>query len=759
MNYVRNTPIRASAVTLFAFAVISLEAPAQKAYYLEEIKRATEQGWKDNPAIVDRWKAGIKSNLLWGYDPPAHPVYLASTLAFLYEETRDLEYARRAASLLESYGDLRKALPNDFAGTRAEYSQGIPPLSNFFFLPPYVRAYLRIRSSNVLDAPTKTKIERDIAESVDFIFRFPEWGAHNRAMLRAEALQYALLAMPGHPRASTWKQLSEAIAADNLNHWEVEDASGYHPVYLHALFSYAEAAGRGDIYSEPILHYYLRYYQKLISPTGSIPDFGDAAWNGAAAGLRFVAVFEKGAAVFKDPQLKWAARSMLKTIKDRAQILSVGDAYHLADAYRWTDESVTPVPPSTGSEEVLEDVIGKKVVFRNGWDSSSTYLLLNYRDEGEGGWLDREYLRRTISVEEEKMHHGHADENSVVLLMDRGAVLLHDGGYRDALPSGKFGAWRQDYFHNRLVVRKNKRDANQPVLEFVRNSGAYRQVKSQKVDFLTLRNVDMSRTRVLDNTLGYQWDRTVVYVRDPGYFVVIDGVRVLTPDYYTFVNMWHTQEIVRRGDHFFDVANDSIRGFVFPRTRSLLIAFPESYQKSEGVEPISRQFQMEQAIYQTVSSQYKAGDTECFITILYPHDPAADPARLAAQFHLLATSAPYRAIALESSVGGKISTLMTKLDLDMELARENIRPRYQFDLGKVSFGDFSSDAYFLYAMQEGTSLQYSAANFLKVIYRGKTLVEALPNTHPLQLDGGSERVGFSKWRRWEDSITFTGSDR
>ena len=31
----------------------------------------------------------------------------------------------------------------------------------------------------------------------------------------------------------------------------------------------------------------------------------------------------------------------------------------------------------------------------------------------------------------DEVHHGHADENAVVLWMDRGAVLLHDAGYRD----------------------------------------------------------------------------------------------------------------------------------------------------------------------------------------------------------------------------------------------------------------------------------------------------------------------------------------
>ena len=54
------------------------------------------------------------------------------------------------------------------------------------------------------------------------------------------------------------------------------------------------------------------------------------------------------------------------------------------------------------------------------------------------------------------MTHGHADENSIPLLMSGGSVLLHDGGYRDYMPSGPFGAYRQDYFHNRLVFRPEK---------------------------------------------------------------------------------------------------------------------------------------------------------------------------------------------------------------------------------------------------------------------------------------------------------------
>ncbi len=724
----------------------------QKSFYLEEIRKAAEKGWQDNPEIVAQWKKTSKPSVLWGYDAPGHPVYLASALAFLYTETHQEIYAERAAQLLAAYGDLREVLPQDYANTRAEYAQGVPSLANFFYFPPYVRAYLQIRASKVLSAAAREKIEKELAYSVDFIFHFPEWGAHNRAMLRAEALYEANLAMPNHPHAGKWKQMAEVIAGDSIKHWEVEDSPLYSPVWLTALFSYAEAARRPEITNSPQMRYYLEYFTRLIAPSGTIPDYGDAWWNSASGALRFVAIFEKGAAVWKSPEMKWAAESILNTVKSKTGILGVADACSLADAYRWADESIKPAHPDGFSEEVLDDVIGKKVVFRNGWDGSSTYLLLNYRDEGDGGWNDREYLRQTLPVEEEKMHHGHADENGIVLLMSKGSVLLHDAGYRSDLPSGKYGEYRQDYFHNRIVVRKNKRDKSQSLLEFVRNSGAYRAVKTKKIDFLKLRDVDMSRTRVEDENLGYRWDRVITYVRNPGCFVVIDGIKVLASDYFTFSNLWHAQKIFSRGAQFFDIATDSLPGFTFSDSQSLLIYFPDSYAKSAGEEPLNRHSQPEHALFQTISSQYKSGDTEFFVTILMPHGRSVKAESLVPQFKLIPTSVPGRAVGLEISAGGSKSYLCVKLDLDMEIARENIRPRYPYELGKVRYGDFETDAHFLYARVDSANVHYSASNVLKILYRDKTLMQALSNTFGLQLDGQPDRVGLSKWRYWEDSV-------
>ncbi len=733
-------------ILLLVFAVQA--SWAQKEAYLTEIRKAAEKSWRDMPATLERWKKDPRHSVLWGYNSPSQPLYLAGTYAYLHRVTGDELYARRAASLLSSYGDLRSTLPPGFASTRAEYGGGVPAVSNFFFLAPFARAMREIRGSPALDDKARKKMESDFAGSIDFVFHFPEWGAHNRAMLRAEALQAGAAALPGHPNAGKWRRMAAAIAGDNLRHWEIEDATVYHPVWLHALLSYAEGADHPEVHRSAMMRFYLEYFTRLIAPSGMIPDFGDAYWESSLEALRMVAVFERGAAVFQDPTFKWAARTLFNTGKKRSDTLSIGDAYYLCDAHRWTDEQLTARPPEGGSEEVLEDLIGKKVVFRNGWDPASTYMLLNYRDEGDGGWLGRHYLRNTISVEEEKMHHGHADENSIALLMDKGSVLLHDAGYRNDLPSGPFGAWRQDYFHNRLVARLGKRDGHQSVLSYVQNSGAYRAVRTQKIDFVRLRDVDMSRTRVIDEPLGYMWDRVVAYVPGFDLFVVVDGVKVLRPDYYTFTNFWHAGVVLDTARHAYVIGVDSIGTTAVRGTRALRLLFLDPAGKTEGREPISRHNRTEQAIYQSISSQYKTGDMELFVTVLMPGDRgmrAGEPARV----QLVPTSQPGRAVAVSIEQGPARLTLGVKLDLDAEIARENIRPRTLYDPGRTSYGASETDAHFFTLREEGGVTSVSAVNVLKFIHGGTTVMTALPNTHGLQLDGSADRVGYSKWRIFE----------
>ncbi len=327
----------------------------------------------------------------------------------------------------------------------------------------------------------------------------------------------------------------EALGNDNWGNWEIEDAMIYHAVWLCSLIGYADVKEKIDeLFRTPEMFYYAQYFLYLICPDGMIPDFGDADWQSNWS--RFLVFFEAAASAYQDAEMKWAASVIAGKFIDWNAVQNTGLAYLLLDAWRFGSDETKPEQPDELSMEVMEDVVGKKIVLRDGWSPQSLYMLLNYRDEGDGGLLYRDYLRDAIPVEEEKMTHGHADENSVVLLMKDGSVLLHDGGYRDYMPSGPYGAYRQDYFHNRLCVRQEKiwfgqnegeyrysaegrpEIPAQSVLDFLRNAGSYRKVRTQKVDFLTFREFDYSRTRLIDDNLGYEWDRVIVWVKDPGLF-------------------------------------------------------------------------------------------------------------------------------------------------------------------------------------------------------------------------------------------------
>jgi len=233
---------------------------------------------------------------------------------------------------------------------------------------------------------------------------------------------------------------------------------------------------------------------------------------------------------------------------------------------------------------------------------------------------------------------------------------------------------------------------------------------------------------------------------------VVDDIKVLRTDYFTFTNLWHTQKILEQGDRYFKVANDSIRQFKFPQNEGLLIYFPENYAKTIGSEPIRRHYQDELVIYQTISSHYKAGDHEAFVTILAPIERAVDPQPFMSEIQMLNVSAPGKAIGIRFGNDHESAVLGVKLDMEMEIARENIRPRYQYDLGKVRYGDFETDGHFFFAMMKAGSIDYSVSNVLKVLYKDKVLMAALPNAHALQLDGAPDRTGFVKWRFWQDLV-------
>jgi hypothetical protein len=223
-------------------------------------------------------------------------------------------------------------------------------------------------------------------------------------------------------------------------------------------------------------------------------------------------------------------------------------------------------------------------------------------------------------------------------------------------------------------------------------------------------------------------------------------------DYYTFTNLWHTQTLHTRGSHYYDTSIDSIQSVKLPKGKRLLIQFLDDQSKEDGLYEETRHFQKEKAIYQTKSSHYRAGDREVFVTVLTPHDSGADLAPLLDRVRILEGTRYPENIGFEIRDAGRVSYVGFKLDLESELLRENIRPRYTWESGRTMYGPIETDAHFVHATISGGSLRYAASEVLKVLYDGRVLMEALPNTHGLQLDGSPDRVGYVKWRFWEEEV-------
>lgn len=730
-----------------------------KADYMKIIREALDYNVKECHNMINKWKSNIKESNLFGYSTTSYPANFAELLGFMYQETGEEKYVEKAVEMLLVYEELKKIFPKEFYQDRIEFAKGVPPISNFFSMYSYPKAYLYIKESKSISGEERKIIERGVADCANFLMNYPEWGPMNRAILRSETFFYAHLGLPDHPDASKWKRMAQVLSSDSYHRWEEEDAAGYHPVWMLSLMRMVEITGDTHFYRSAIPRYYFDYFMNLITPAGLIADFGDGRWP--SDWYRFIPIFEKAAAEYNEPMYKWVVNQIWNHANEAGyQWKSAYTALMFVDAYKWTDESIPQEAPPSGSRLVMEDVVGKKVVFRNGFETNSTFLLLNYRDEGEGAFAGREFLRTTITAEEEKTHHGHSDENSIAALFYNGSILLHDGGYRDKLPSGEYGRFRADYFHNRIVTRKNKfwrqlegEYKEQSLWEFLRNSGAYRPVETQLINFLTFDHVDYSRTRLLDREMGCQWDRVIAYHKKDQFFVVFDIIKTLREDFFTHANLWHSRKILDSGEQWFETTYDSIGSYENPGDNKLLIYFPvQEPVRTYGSFDLRRHWQDEKAMYETVSAYFYPGNMEVFVTVLHPHDSSVRPESLIKKFEIVKTDKFPSAIGLKYTHGKTVEYFGVKGDLRMDYQQQAFRPRYDYRLGKVAYGPFKTDGNFLHARIHGDSLYWACSNMTKVMFQDQVLHESMEMSFGLQMDGAPPRPGRAKWRYWEEEI-------
>ena len=371
-------------VCMMLFSTVGNSQQVMKKEYLDRAKAGAENEWKNRDALSEKYKKSIDTNYVFGYNPPAGDIYLAALYAHFYKEEAKQEYFDRSKKLLLEYGDYKKAYPPNYFKKKDEYAKGLPALPNIFTGSVYSRAYILIKDEKGWSKKEREIVEKNISESADFIVNFQEWGSMNRAMLRAEFLASCIKALPNHPNVKKWQMVCKSIGDDNFEKWEIEDAQSYHAIWLYSLLNYGEFIDNSEYLQSPVMNYYFKYFPALFTPDRTVPEFGDGNYN--AGWVRFLPIFEKAAAVTKDPHIKWVASEYFKknVVPIEKEKINSSLGLFFYDCYRWSDDNVKAEPSKKLSQEVLEDVVGKKIVFRSGWDEKSSYLLLNFRDEGDG---------------------------------------------------------------------------------------------------------------------------------------------------------------------------------------------------------------------------------------------------------------------------------------------------------------------------------------------------------------------------------------
>ncbi|MFC1564782.1 hypothetical protein ACFL6G_07580 [candidate division KSB1 bacterium] len=761
-------------ILLFLLPAVSYSAedvkPIPKEKYLEFSRKAADWVWAKHDSLVSAWRKTLDPDNIFGYRSPGRLLEMASIYATLFELENNEEYAERAKHVLITYGDYKTEYPKEAEERRPDYVDGVPALPDFFTTMRYIRPYEILKKHGLLNSSQRQKIESVIAHSLNYLMQTQEWGAMNRTILRAETLAWAVRALPGHEKAKSWKINERALGFDNWGNWEIEDATIYHAVWLYSLLGYADAKGQmKEFFKLPEMYYYSQYFLHLMCPDMMIPDFGDAHWR--SNWDRYLVFFEAAAKAYNDPELKWAASVIGNKFINFEQIRSTGLAYELLDCYRWGTDDLDPQPPKEMSEEVMEDVQGKKIVFRNGWEDKSTYMLLNYRDEGDGGQIFRDYLRDGIPVEEEKMTHGHADENSIPLLMYKGSVLLHDGGYRDYMPSGPYGAYRQDYFHNRLCIRPEKiwmgqkqgeyrysptdhpAVPGQSAIDFLHNAGSYKIIRTKKIDFLTFDDLDYSRTRLIDDNMGYEWDRVITYIKDPEMFVVFDVVKGIEEGFMTAVNLWHTREILNQGENWFDTRYDVMRNVQLNTDNHLLVYFPKTHYRIYQAEKASRHYQEEWAISETTGQYFELGQHIGFVTVLVPHASDQDPEYWLDRISFVDSKPEGAGMSVEINTGdGRVINVGMKRNMRMDMIRDYRRPKYTYEAGKMEFGKLETNADFFYTCKKEDKLSFTIVNLSRAFYDGQNIFDMKSGFYGLAFDGSSDQSGIGKARYWRDEV-------
>ena len=711
-----------------------------------EYERLLEQAYqRDKGRLEEERKKGIESiqtaTPLFGYYPPRWMLDFGATCAFLFNRSGDEQLAEQGKQALFFYQEWRAQLPNGSERMRPEYKEGIPPLEMVFYPVLFAPAVKSLEAA--LSAGETDALVGMLADSLRPIWRFPEWGGHNRAMLRAAGLAVSAANFPHHPDAARWASMADELAEESWGRWSIEDTMLYQTHWLRALIVYGEARGRAaqliDLLQPRV---YLKALTQLISPLGIPPDFGDSHWL-MHSSWEWMACLEWGAAAYADPAMKWAASRLFEERQVEQPSVYLSQALNLA--WRWCDDSIEPRPP-LNREDALDDLVLKKLVWRTGWHSDDTYACLNYRDEGDYARVARDYLRSTLAVSAEKMHHGHADEGSFVMLVHDGTLLLHESGYREKPPDG---IYRSGVYHNRIVSQPGSVPEGNDLLVFLRADGRYQPVRTERLYHTHLADAQISRVRTTDDVQGLVWDRSVVFLPGLPCWVIIDGVLSTRTSARTHAALWWTTDLLDQGENWFDTHIRGVMDWKNTKNAALLVNLPTVAGSPGVVEtfPFRRHFQGEVALARTWFGNHRAGTYVNFVSVLWPHPYGESAGERARAIEVVESVPAGRALGVNIRWGGEERTIATLNDLAVGVGNEDVRPNYSASRGTAVYGSLASDAAFVYRRQAAGEDWVGFINGTFLEREG----EVLFNAPPLAMfqEDGTARSGISSRFRWE----------
>ncbi len=718
---------------------------ASRSEYFQLIERAYEREKAHLPEEFEKGLQKVRETTpLFGYFPPRSLLDFGAVCAFLYAQKGDARLAEQAKRALSFYREWRRHLPEGAEKSRPEYEDGIPPMEPVFQPILFVPAVQNIRGS--LSEEELEGMASLLADTFKAVWRFPEWGGHNRAMLRAAGLASAAQAFPGHPEAGKWASLADELAEESWGRWSIEDAMLYQPHWLRALIRYAEARGReAELVDmiQPRLH--LKAMTQLLSPLGILPDYGDSHWL-MHSQWEWAACLEWGAAAYRDPSMKWAANRILAARQGDAPDASLATVAMLA--WQWCDETVPESPP-INKDDALDDLVLKKIVWRTGWEAEASYACLNYRDEGDYGRVGRDYLRTTLAVTAEKMHHGHSDEGSFSMLAHDGTLLLHESGYRETPPDG---IYRAAVYHNRLTWQPGRQPEGLGLLEFLRGDGRYRPARSERLYSTHLGDAEFRRVRVSDETEGLAWDRSVVFLPQLPCWIVLDSLLATRSGLRTIGSLWWTTDLLAQGEDWFETHLRGVMSWVNRKDAALLVCMPPvpSQPGKLSVEPFRRHFQDELALARTWYGEHRAGRPVNFVTVLWPH-PYRDLDERRPEAVEVVESRPLgRGMGVWLRWAGEQRLFGTLNDLAAPFGQEDMRPAYTAQQGMTGYGPVQSDAAFVYLRKRPEADWAGFINGTHLSYDGRVLYQGKP--HGMFQEDRSDRPGIPARFRWESEI-------